>query len=272
VPDLCRHLGAVADDEEDPEFAHVKRDQPPQFQIEDVVRSALRQGGWKGPVQVHEMEPAGPLAFMNLVQRLTGELLGPAMILSLDSLVDEGFLLALDAAKRLKSNANPVGIPPGEAAVALWVAPHDPAGAGLAVLETAGFGTEEQDPAEEPVAKGLALSAAIRASLAGSTFASSGPPWLISPHSGGVFTAAELGLSLRRLSSGSPEFLTPTITYPAASFGDTGCSAPALSVALAAAAWRRGYAPSEQCYVLASGAPGASGALSLRNANFQGGA
>jgi 3-oxoacyl-[acyl-carrier-protein] synthase I len=170
-----------------------------------------------------------------------------ALVGGLDSLADERSLKWLKLTGRLKSEANPAGLEPGEASVFLAVERRltarksSPPLSQIRTIATA----EENRPrilGQQP--RGKALSACIISAIGAAA-----NPWLLTDHNGESNRATEFGNALTRIRRLPPAIL------PARSFGDTGAASGGLAACLAQSAFLRSYAPADTA-VIASMADG----------------
>src|SRR6267378_1189311 len=139
-----------------------------------------------------------------------------------DSLVDEDVLEQLQAEGRLKNPGLASGASPGEAcAVLCLVRGESPKG--MAVIQVVEI--HEQD----------GLRRVLR-SLASRMKEINEPMWIISDLNGESKQASEIGTAIV-----ASRIRVSQSWLPAVSFGDTGAASPFLGIAMAAAAWRRGY-------------------------------
>lgn len=192
-----------------------------------------------------------------------------SVAIAADSLLDEDTLAWLNNCGRLKCDAAPAGLQPGEAAVAialatLALAPSFEAGApGVFV---AGSATSDEPRAfiEGKTSAGAGLSAVVagaRAHAPGETV------WIVSDHNGEVYRANELGHAIVRLRASDPGFGAADLWYPALSFGDAGAASPLLGVAVAARALHRNYAPGRAALVAAGSDDGRRACVCVRARN-----
>jgi 3-oxoacyl-[acyl-carrier-protein] synthase-1 len=187
------------------------------------------------------------------------------LVVAADSLLDGWSLGWLSGGRRLKDGANPVGLAPGEAAVALLLEPPPGRGVGRAPLATVTAAAFEE--ADEPFqnvsrrqgrAAQAALTRALQAagpSLAGDLYVNlNGEDW----------RAAELGGAL----SGIPVGLRGVyrVLTPATSVGDVGAAAGALQIACAVRSYARGYASGPQSWILATSDYGDASVISVKAA------
>jgi 3-oxoacyl-[acyl-carrier-protein] synthase I len=186
------------------------------------------------------------------------------IVAAIDALTEPGFLLAAARLRQLRTNDNPVGLIPGEAAAAFLIergfeatrAGFDPiASLGMAVVAQNDTDLLAADP--RPTGVGLAslLDAVLQAS----------PPigFSIGDLNGTPQRAFEWGSALLRLRA-RHRFVDQPAWFPAVSFGDTGAASGAVGVCVAARAFARGYAPGESGIVWLSSENGIKGAIVLR--------
>lgn len=181
------------------------------------------------------------------VQDLNTRTIDMALVGAVDSLVDERCLRWLKTTGRLKSEANPTGVEPGEAAVFLAIEPQQSAGkrnaSPLSWIGTIAFAEDQHCRMTGRQPTGKALGECIRSAL-GDTASL----WLISDHNGEFSRATEFGHSLIRMLNHTKRRLLPTL-YPAASFGDTGAASGAVATSLVLSSFMRGYAAAETAVV-----------------------
>lgn len=183
------------------------------------------------------------------------------IVLAVDSLVDPFALDWLGETGRLKSDANPVGLKPGECAAALLLersrrGAHDERPAWATVTTVS---TDRDAPAGQPGAssRGRALARVLRAMGVGRERVD-----LYSDLNGETWRARELGNALVDLED--PEI---ALHHPASEVGDVGAASSMLHTIVGARSLQRGYAGSERVVVSISGHGGDVGALALRRAS-----
>ncbi|MFT3766877.1 MAG: beta-ketoacyl synthase N-terminal-like domain-containing protein [Minicystis sp.] len=166
------------------------------------------------------------------------------VVAGVDTYLTPARLAHYDAAERLRSPRNIDGFFPGEAAAALVIEPErrveirgDEAEMRLMGL---GSGSEPETVSSEKPSTGKGLSDALRAALG----ESSGPRWAISDFNGESYRGYEWGLVHARL--GERLGMIEGMSYPARNTGDIGAASGAVLLALAAAGFRRGWAPAEE--------------------------
>jgi 3-oxoacyl-[acyl-carrier-protein] synthase-1 len=171
-----------------------------------------------------------------------------AIVIGADSLLDATTLNWLQVSARLKCDAVPNGLQPGEAACALLLSAAEPEVAQAHIAKTA-VGDEEASLDSGRVSSGGGLARALASADTGTR---DHMPWLLSDHNGETYRASELGHAIVRLRAQSPRFASPHIEYPAISFGDTGAASALVGIVWAIRAFARGYAPGGPALVAAT--------------------
>ena len=165
-----------------------------------------------------------------------------AVVLAVDSLLNQDTLNWLHQNNRLKCDGMPVGLQPGEAGVAaaLTMRPH------LVHASTQGVTLGEVHLEAEPLSllsgaatRGEILARVIERAWRSSTIE---PPWILSDQNGEEFRAMEWGHALVRLRGKNAAFSAPELWYAATSFGDTGASSSLVNLCMAVRSWERRYA------------------------------
>lgn len=245
----------------------VERD-PDRPDAEETARAFVHSvaAGVAWPVQPstlfwsHLGHAAGAVVMGAAAQDLLASKVDTAIVLSVDSLLDDETLTWLAACGRLKCDDMPSGLMPGEAAVALALRRHGEATAPLATLRGLAFAEEPLALAEALVSTGGVLAETVARAW---TEATAQGAWLLADHNGEHHRAHELGSALARLRSLGSAFAEPALWLPALSFGDTGAASSTLAVATACHAWQRGCAPGEAAVVLSCSDRGARAAILL---------
>ena len=216
-----------------------------------LLARALAAARWPGEPGALTVHAQGHAAGLEALAAATAALAsGPheaAVVLAVDSLLDEDSLQWLSSRGRLKCDAQPAGVQPGEAAVAVALT-RSQAGPGLRVARVV-LGEEPLD-----FLGGHASSGQAQAELLAQAWGDRGgdAAWLFSDHNGEHHRAAELGGALARLRGFGDRFSAPQLWYPALSFGDTAAVAAPLAVAMALHARQRRCAPSDAALVCAA--------------------
>jgi 3-oxoacyl-[acyl-carrier-protein] synthase-1 len=186
------------------------------------------------------------------------------LVVAVDSLLDAWSLDWLASAGRLKDAENPVGLAPGEAAVALLLQGpgQDRDLPPLARTRTVIF-EEVDEPFQNPERRqGRGLATALRRALAEAGGALDGDLYV--NLNGEDWRAAELGTALAAFPAGTVG--AHRIVVPATSVGDVGAAAGALHVACALHSFARGYALASHAWSLATSDDGDVSALCLEAA------
>jgi 3-oxoacyl-[acyl-carrier-protein] synthase-1 len=190
---------------------------------------------------------------------LTNAEVAAVLVLAVDSLIDASSLAWLAASRRLKDPANPVGLAPGEAAVAMLLT-RPSASPGLhGLLATAATADAQLPFSASERRRGRALAAAIRQARDATGAPISGD--IYADLNGETWRAAELGGALASLTPGV--LAQYHVHTPAAMVGDTGAASAALAIACATRAFARGYSAARKSWVLTSSEQGAIGIFSV---------
>lgn len=208
----------------------------------------------------HLGHAAGAVVIGAAAQDLQAGKVDTAIVLAVDTLLNDDTLTWLMACGRLKCDESPTGLMPGEAAVALALRRSGEAPAPMATLRGLAFAEEPHAQALASVSTGEVLTEAVARAWAE---AASGAAWLLADHNGEHHRAQELGSALARLRAAGDAFADPALWLPALSFGDTGAASAPLAVAMASHAWQRGCAPGPAAVVAACSDGGARAALLL---------
>jgi 3-oxoacyl-[acyl-carrier-protein] synthase-1 len=175
------------------------------------------------------------------------------VVAGVDSYLTAARLGLLDEAERLRSPRNVDGLFPGEAAVALVVEPERRLSARGEAPElrllALGSGSEPETVRSDRPSTGRGLTDALRGALG-----EAGPRWVISDFNGETYRGYEWGLVQARLGERLGPF--DALHLPARNTGDVGAASGGVQLALAAAAFRRGWAPADEA-LLFTGSDGA---------------
>jgi hypothetical protein len=222
---------------------------------ENILSLALQQAGLAKNSSLRFAAFSGHTGFAEALAAAVSDIqqnqITIAIVGAIDSLVDEQSLKWLKLTGRLKAEANPAGLEPGEAAVFFIVAtelalPRDIVP--LSLVGTVATAQENQSQIMGRQPTGSALSACIDAAVS-----ESADLFVISDHNGESVRASELGNVIARLSNPNRRLSPPLL--PAISFGDTGAASGGLALCLAQSAFSRGNAQSNSM-VIASTADG----------------
>lgn len=179
---------------------------------------------------------------------------------AVESCLEPQALLAYSAAGVLKTEANPAGFLPGEAAVYLLVERASAARSrGAFVLGGIAQTTDTPYLGVDELPRGLGLVTCIDATLSGSGLR---PGLVIADLNGTEMRANDWGHALVHLRARWGEFDFQT-WMPAQSFGETGAASGAVALCVALRALERGYAPPGMILAILSAENGGRAALSL---------
>ena len=185
---------------------------------------------------------AGAAQALAIARQLFAEGFRRCVVAGVDSLISVEALRALAVAERLKTEANPDGLIPGEAACALMIdaAPHTP-DQPPAEVAGIGFGQEQVLPENDDPVLGLGLAAAIKGALHEASLDVADAACRISDVTGEKYYFLETNYALGRLlRRRKPDF---PLWHPMDSIGDSGAAAGFCVLAIAMAALVKGYAP-----------------------------
>lgn len=189
-----------------------------------------------------------------------------------DSFLDPTTLEALNQLGLLKTGEHPVGMIPGEGASFLLVeSPRSATRRGAkvqAIIDASAVGAGPAHPrlrGPEAHVAGDGLSEVMSDFLARLPDAGRSTGLFVVNLNGDPYRAAGWGASL--VHPLAPLGLSAAPTWvPPLSFGDTGAATGAISVAMLARGWARGYAPSQHALVCLMDDRGARGAIHVRAA------
>jgi 3-oxoacyl-[acyl-carrier-protein] synthase-1 len=221
---------------------------------------------WPGEPEVRFASTCGHCggisALETAVRDLDAGAVEAAVVLAVDSLLDEETLDWLQGAGRLKCDGAPAGLQPGEAGVAilLQASALDGTPRPATTIRSVATGAEPRSYASGRVSVGEGLCDVLARA---SRDVSLERAWIVSDHNGETFRATEWGSTLVRLRAVHPAFAQATFWHPAASFGDTGAASALVSVAVAARAFARAYNAAELALVGSASDTGERGALAL---------
>jgi 3-oxoacyl-[acyl-carrier-protein] synthase-1 len=236
------------------------------------IRTALRMAGLPQTLSVRcfAADEAGfaeaASAAFELIQRGAA---GRCIVGGVDCYVDVESLDVAHDLGLLKTDANPVGFMPGEAAAFVALESlrrtRRDRGAPHALLHAPAIAREPFHRCSGRPALGAALAGSILASLSGLPGRSPTPSFLVGSLNGDGYRAQDFGTALVRL--GPTRDLGELPHWrPAASFGQIGAALGAASVAVCARAFSRGYAPGDVGLVWLTGDRGDRAAFAVTRA------
>ncbi len=214
--------------------------------------------GWPGSIGFQRTSAAGhaaPLALMAAArQDLLAGKVRTAVVGAVDSLLSPSTLAWLHQCHRLKTKAMPIGLMPGEGCVfvVLSLPSTWPAVPPQGHLLDVALGQEPMSLLSGATSVGEALASVMTRLATAAHWQEETASWVLSDHNGEVYRANEWGHALVRLQGAWPAAATPTVWYPAMSFGDTGTASGLIAVCQALHAYARAYAPAPHAMVLAS--------------------
>lgn len=185
----------------------------------------------------------------------------------LDSLLDLPTLQWLQDSNRLKTEENPVGFQPGEAAAFLLLETCETAlQRKCDILATLASTATEFEPdhfftGKPPVGQGIAR--AIEQLVTASNGRGFPRAWMITDQNGEPYRATEWGHLVVRLAAEYPTLADAVVWMPATAYGDTGAASGAVAACAAVRAFARQYAPGSQAIIASSSDRGERGAFCL---------
>lgn len=186
------------------------------------------------------------------------------LIGTIESCVEPAALLAYGAAHVVKSNANPVGFMPGEAAAFVLVEPDVPARHDGAVVRitsaTHAVDAAYLDPDLQPLGRGICqVAEQIMVGRSGTTWF---PDLVVADLNGTEMRASDWGHALVHMRDRFGDFTAET-WLPVESFGETGAATGGLGLCMVFEAARRGHLPGSSALLVLCGEAGGRGAVLL---------
>ena len=186
------------------------------------------------------------------------------LVLAVDSWLDGPSLTYLMTMGRLKSNANPVGLMPGEGAFAVLLEPPRTAQARRAargpVIRRCGHGQEPHCLLAGERSDGVGLAAQLIRVLRGVSPALDYPIHVLDLN-GEAWRGAEWGSTVVRLEDNGVNVSAGRQWLPALCVGDVGAGSSVLGIIVAVRAFARNYAPDGAVLVSSSDEHGDVGAM-----------
>jgi 3-oxoacyl-[acyl-carrier-protein] synthase-1 len=255
----------VADDEARSkrieEEAERQQEEPPSDPLANATRGrrilerAARLAKWPVDVSARFTSVTGHAAGLESIRAALADLASGAtevaVVLGVDSWLDEGTLQWLHLCGRLKCDGYPAGFQPGEAGVAIAIAQGTGPSAmtALARVHAVTVAGEERTLLSGASAAGEGLAKAIAQAW---NRHDARVPWIISDQNGEIYRATDWGHAVVRLRGQFDAFADPIVWYPALSFGDIGAAGALAGVCIAARAWERRYAPAAGALIAAA--------------------
>ena len=196
----------------------------------------------------------GPTGFFRALAR-AAEILAagaPACVVAgADSLVNGRALEWLQEQGRLKTEFNPDGIIPGEAAAAVWLTRAGPDVAAQLLVVGLGFGHEASVLEEDAPNLAVGLADAMREALADAAMPLHEVDFRVGNMTGERLVFMEASTALARVQRVHKDNFE--LWVPAECVGDAGAALPACMTVLAATGFARGTAPGKRAILWASG-------------------
>jgi 3-oxoacyl-(acyl-carrier-protein) synthase len=185
-----------------------------------------------------------------------------------DACTDAEYLAAAHHFHVVKTEDQPAGFQPGEAAAFLLVETAEVALKGgsrvLGWIDAAAVGEEQVKRCSRKPALGIGLADTIDACL-GCLPEVGGLGWTIADLNGDAFRGNDWGYALTRLAARDRRVGAFPMTIPAESFGEIGAAHGAVASCMAIRAFERGYAPASQALVCLASYDGGRGAFVIRS-------
>lgn len=218
---------------------------------------AVAQGTQGGPVGAFRaIDAARALLGTGRVDR--------CLVLAADTYVDGARLAHLDEGWRIRSQRNPDGFLPGEAASAVLLEPARAAAKRkarvLGIVGGPAFATEPVAVSADRWSTGRGLAEAIRPLLDGPQGAVG--RYMLCNMNGEAYPAREWAIAQMRLAPDLP--VVESLQHPADAIGETGTAMAGILVACACQAFARGHAPAPAALVWVGSDDGARAAAVIR--------
>lgn len=186
------------------------------------------------------------------------------LVCGVDSFINASSLHWLDQHWRLKREGNSDGIIPGEAAAVVYVHRHAAKNAERTVqIAGLGFGQETAPLLSGEPLLGLGLADAARKALAEAGYGFHELDFRLSDVTGENYGFREHTLTAARLARVVRSQSQP-LWHAAEAIGDTGAAAGVVQLAMAAAAWKKSYAPGSRAACFTSSLMGERAVAALR--------
>jgi len=225
-----------------------------------ILRRAVARSQYLSETALRCVKTTGATGFAQALSKaiedLTSGEVSHAIVGGVDSLLDEGTLVWLEATERLKGPDFPSGLQPGEAAGFILLETRRVArsrraritGAVIAVY----LAEESKTLFSGEHSTGAGLGTVLNLAYGSGSWTDENPFWVICDQNGERYRALEWGNALFRLSANRGGSLPLAIWYPAASFGDTGSAFGTVATGVVLSAFSRKYAPAKRAIVTAS--------------------
>ena len=234
-----------------------------------VLRAAAALAGWpvgvSNPVATFAGHAGGLAAIRAALADLSSGATELAVVLGVDSLLDEDTLDWLHLCGRLKCDGIPAGLQPGEAGVAIALMGR---GSESSTRPLTRVGAVSVAPEERTLLSGASAAGEALAKVVAECWRpyDGGTPWIVSDQNGEIYRATDWGHAVVRLRAQFEAFANPVVWYPAVSFGDTGAASALTGICAAIRAWDRNYAPAATAIVAAASDAAGRAAVSIERA------
>jgi 3-oxoacyl-[acyl-carrier-protein] synthase-1 len=224
----------------------------------DVLGRLAEMAGLSAKASVRKAFSTGHAGFAQALQAaltlLASREVDRALVGGVDTLCDSLALEGLAAQGRLKTDDNPVGLQPGEAAAFLLL--ESAAGVqrrrAQPLAKLVAVGLAKESTADDAVPTGGGLTSAITQLVAVGGPLPAGECWFVLDLNGEERRAYDWGCCQPRLVAQMPGVLPAPEWTPAISFGDTGAASGPIAVQMMLRGFARGYAPTRCGVVLSS--------------------
>jgi 3-oxoacyl-[acyl-carrier-protein] synthase-1 len=247
---------------------------PPETYQQDFLAPLIELLRLSIPLELQSVVLAGHTGALEAAERAAELILAGsadrALVIAVDSYLDPGTLSWLAGSGRLKTDATPMGLIPGEAGACFLLESRVSAERSGAPIrgwfESVAISDDpEQSPWKQP-SQGASLAEAVWSALGDSPRAGSSVFHgdLVVDLNGEQWRAYEYGTCRTRLASDlDPECTT---MVPAVSLGDVGTASAAVAVCTIIRSFERGYSHSDASLILSSSESGHRGAAVLSGA------
>lgn len=243
-----------------------------EFGTEDMqeLLETIEAGPLAGGAEiVRDGHAGGGLALQRALDLLQDEAVDSCVIGGVDSLLDFPILNWLNDHGRLKTDENPEGLMPGEAAAFLVLERESGRRArgasALAEVVAPAYATEEAHLFSGKPLQGAGLTATLAETMSGIGTAVDG---ILCDLNGEYHRAKEWSLALTRVFASVPT--VPESWYPAQFIGDVGAASVPVFAAVAVAAIRHGYFAGRDLLLWASSDAGGRASVLLRPVGREG--
>jgi 3-oxoacyl-[acyl-carrier-protein] synthase-1 len=249
----------ISDEQERARFEELWRSVPlpdPQRMAAQLLARACEQAGFEKQLALRFVDTSGSTGVTRAVIEAAEDLrcgqVELALVVGVDSLVEEHTLHWLDRTGRLKTSVRPAGLRTGEACSILVLESRQRASQrrarALAGIALTAYQHEPSGIFSGKVAIGAALAHTID-QLRGSANWDERSPFISLDLNGENARALEWGNALTHLVSQCQSYQHVRLELPAIAFGDTGAASAGVAACMTLHAFERGYGP-EHCVAI----------------------